>query len=156
MKIYKQHGFTLIELIMVIVIMGILAVVALPKFANLSGDARKAAVTGAQGSVKSAVGIVHAKALVESKVTTSDSSESVALEGATITLKYGYPDANTIDEAAGISSTDYNVTVASGVATISATKDGGANPVANCKFTYTPSASAGAAPTISDVTFSGC
>ena len=50
----QQSGFTLIELIMVIVILGILAAFALPKFADLSGDARASSLNGALGSVRSA------------------------------------------------------------------------------------------------------
>lgn len=57
----QQSGFTLIELVMVIVILGILAATALPKFVDLSGDALKASKAGMSGSVKSAHSILVAK-----------------------------------------------------------------------------------------------
>ena len=71
----KEKGFTLIELVMVIVILGILAAFALPRFADLGGDARRATLEGAQGSVKSAAAIAHSKWLAQG------STGSVALEG---------------------------------------------------------------------------
>jgi len=59
----KQSGFTLIELVMVIVILGVLAVVALPKFVDLKGDAQQAAVDGVAGSLASASSINYAARL---------------------------------------------------------------------------------------------
>lgn len=56
----KQNGFTLIELVMVIVILGVLAVAALPKFVDLKGDAQQAAVDGVAGTLSSAAAINYA------------------------------------------------------------------------------------------------
>jgi len=53
----QQSGFTLIELIMVIVILGILAATAIPKFQNLSGDASRAATQGMAGALGAASSI---------------------------------------------------------------------------------------------------
>lgn len=55
-----QKGFTMIELVMVIVILGILAAVAVPKFVDLSGKASQAAVDGMAGSLSSANAVNHA------------------------------------------------------------------------------------------------
>ena len=57
----KQKGFTIIELVVVIVILGILAAVAFPKFQNLSGDARTAVLNGAKAAITSAAVISYAK-----------------------------------------------------------------------------------------------
>lgn len=62
----QQKGFTLIELVVVIVILGILAATALPKFVDLSGDAKLAKAEGVAGAVASSANIQYAKFLISS------------------------------------------------------------------------------------------
>lgn len=70
----KQSGFTLIELVVVIVILGILAATAVPKFIDLSGEANAAAVKGIAGAIASASAINYGAAAAgsASKVTTAN------------------------------------------------------------------------------------
>ncbi len=67
--IQNEEGFTLIELVMVIIILGVLAAVAIPKFIDLSNEAKLAAEKGMVGGVRGGIAAFHANAIVQSRTT---------------------------------------------------------------------------------------
>jgi len=102
MKRNGQQGFTLIELIMVIVILGILAATALPKFADLGADARKATVNGVSGGIKSAVAITKAAWL-------ASGSSASPINGVAVSTSTGFPTGAAAGIGVAIDLSDFTV-----------------------------------------------
>ena len=93
----KQNGFTLIELVIVIIVLGILAATAVPKFINLQDDAKESAMNGVDAAVQSASAIVYSKAAIDGLET---SAVEVDVEG--VDTIYGYPTAKSAGIVAAV------------------------------------------------------
>ncbi|MGQ4276692.1 type II secretion system protein [Pseudidiomarina sp. E22-M8] len=98
-----QKGFTLIELIIVIVVLGILAVTAAPQFINFSSDARESTLKGLEASMKSAIELSYAKAAIDGGLS-GEATVPTNSAAVTIAIVNGYPKASEIGKAAGAGS----------------------------------------------------
>jgi MSHA pilin protein MshA len=154
MKASYVRGFTLIELVVVITILGILAAFAIPRFITLDSTARTATVNGLAGTVKSAAALARGMSMA------SNNAVSVTMEGNAVTLTNNYPDAGAtgipfavnVNTAAG---GDFTFAAGAPAATGTATwRRNGAPVPATCQVSYTPPA-AGQTPLIAVAT-AGC
>lgn len=140
----QQQGFTLVELVTVLVILGILAAVAIPRYVSYTNEARTAALSGLGGAIRSAVALTQAKYNVVGDTT----STSVTLaNGSNVTVTSGanggIPTVAVAGIEAALNQSGFTFTPATGV------WDFASGAIANCFVTY---AAAGTAT----VTSTGC
>lgn len=89
----NNKGFTLIELVVVIVVLGILATTVVPKYINLKADAQTSTLQGVGAAMEGASALIYGKSLVQAnhKLPATDNPDVTVLNNITVALHYGYP-----------------------------------------------------------------
>lgn len=159
----RNKGFTLIELVVVIIILGILGAVALPKLINIQGDARMAVMRNVEGSMRAANALLYAKASILSRtgatgfLTSGELGVSTGPGNPNVTLVRGYA-TNVVELGKVMDLTpaaDFDVGVTAALQLRHAKATATTPPGTSCRINYV-AATATAAPQYNQTNLTNC